>query len=345
MGSPDPVLRPHARSVIRNDRRARWTELAALLDAIGRGGAGTLAVDQIKRLCRLYRQVTIDLSHARAAGDDPALVQYLNTLAARAHGQVYTARRLAGRPILAFVTVGFARVVRRNWRAVGAAVAIFLLTTFASGLAVVRDPDLAYSLFDEQVVEYENVRIEKQEGEYRGNFTFPVAMSPLVAAQIIGNNVKVAIMGFGLGALGCVLGVFLLVYNGRMLGTLSGLVWNGGYFVGFYSLILAHGVLELSAICISTAGGLRLGWALIAPGRMARGDAFRAAAGDAFGLLAGSILLLVIAGVIEAFVTPHFGATVRWSVAGGTGVLLVLYLTLAGRRGAAQSSPPSTTSR
>ena len=52
-----------------------------------------------------------------------------------------------------------------------------------------------------------------------------------------------------------------------------------------------------------------------------RGDAFRAASGDAFGLLAGACLMLVVAGIIEAFVTPHFSATVRWSVAAGTGNL------------------------
>jgi uncharacterized membrane protein SpoIIM required for sporulation len=124
--------------------------------------------------------------------------------------------------------------------------------------------------------------------------------------------------------------VFLLVYQGRMLGTLSGLVWNGGYFLGFYSLILTHGVLELSAICIAAGGGLRLGWALIAPGRLARRDAFRAASGDAIGLLAGACLMLVVAGLIESFVTPHFPAPVRWSVAAISGLLMVAYLGLAG---------------
>jgi uncharacterized membrane protein SpoIIM required for sporulation len=294
-------------------------------------GIGALTVKQIKQVCRLYRQVTIDLSQARAAGDDPAVLQYLNSLAARAHGQVYTTKRVSLRPFLRFITLGFAQVIRRNWSAVGIASAIFLLTTVASGLAVVRNPELAYSLFDERVVEYENIRLEKQEGEYRGNFTFPLEDSPLVAAQIIGNNIKVAILGFSLGALACVLGIFLLVFNGRMLGTLSGLVWNGGYFVGFYSLILTHGVLELSAICISTAGGLRLGWSLLAPGRLSRSDAFRNAAGDAFGLLGGSILMLVVAGIIEAFITPHFASTVRWSVAIGTGTLFALYVLFAGR--------------
>jgi uncharacterized membrane protein SpoIIM required for sporulation len=326
------VVRLDGGTAIRTDRRARWTELSALLDRVGRRGVGALTAEQVKRLCRLYRQLTIDLSRARAAGDDPALLLYLNALAARAHGQVYAAKRVSIRPLFAFVATGFPALVRRNWRAVGAAAAIFLLSSVASCLAVVRNPELAYSLFDERIVEYENLRLEKQQGEYRGNFTFDAWESPLVAAQIIGNNVRVAILAFALGAAGCVLGVFLLVFNGRMLGTLSGLVWNGGYFVGFYSLVLTHGVIELSAICVAAGGGLRLGWALIAPGRLARRDAFRAAAPDAFGLLAGSVLMLLVAGVIEAFVTPHFGAAVRWSVAGGTGALLVLYIGLAGGR-------------
>jgi uncharacterized membrane protein SpoIIM required for sporulation len=317
---------------VRQSRRERWVELTDLLQTIGRKGASALSPTKIRRLCSLYRQVTIDLSHARAAGDDPAVIQSLNALAARAHGQIYAGKRLSLRPVIEFIITGFARAIRRNTGVVLASAAIFLLTTLASGLAVVREPELAYSLFDERIVEYENIRLEKQEGEYRGNFTFDVRESPAVAAHIIGNNVKVAIMGFALGSLGCVLGVFLLVFNGRMLGTLSGLVWNGGYFVGFYSLIMTHGVLELSAICISTAGGFKRGWSLINPGAKSRGDAFRAAAPDAFALLAGSCLMLVVAGIIESFVTPHFSATVRWSTAISTGVLLALYVLFAGRR-------------
>lgn len=319
---------------MRYTRRERWDQFSALLDRLRLRGIRSLTVEQVKQLCRLYRHVTIDLSQARAAGEDPALMQYLNSLAARGHGQIYTTRGLSLRPLLQFIAFGFAIAIRRNWRVVGVSAGVFLLTTLASALAIVRSPELAYSLFDPDVVETENIRLEKQQGEYRGNFTFPPEVSPLMAAVIILNNVKVAILGFTLGAMGCVLGLFLLVYNGRMLGTLSGLVFNGGYLVGFYSLILTHGVLELSAICIATAGGLRLGWAAIAPGQMTRSDAFRLAALDAFALLGGAILMLIMAGLIEAYVSPHFGPAVRWSVAGGTGVLFSLYVAFAGRNSA-----------
>jgi uncharacterized membrane protein SpoIIM required for sporulation len=317
---------------MKQDQRQRWDELTQLLDRLDRKGVPALSVVELKQLCRLYRQVTIDLSRARTDAADPDLVRYLNYLAARAHGHVYRSRPVSIRPLFTFISRGFPRLVRRHARPILAAVAVLVLTTVASWLAVVREPELAYALFNEETVEYENLRLERQQGEYRGNFTFDVGESPLVAVMIIGNNIRVAVLSFAFGALCCLPGILLLVFHGRMLGTLSGLVWNHGFFLDFYGLILTHGVLELSAICIAGGGGLLLGWALIAPGRWSRRDALRRAAGEAFGLLAGAALLLVVAGLIEAYVTPHFSKSVRWSVALGSAFMLAAYLGFAGRR-------------
>lgn len=319
--------------------RERWQELTDLLNQADHRGTNKLSTAELKQLARLYRQVTIDLSRARSQGDNPDLVRYLNTLAARAHGRVYTTRPVNLRPLFAFALSGFPALIRRCALPVLLASGIFLLTSAASFLAVVRDPALAYSLFDEKTVEFENLRMEKQQGEYRGNFTFDVSTSPLVAVMIIGNNIRVSILAFALGALCCLPGILLIIFNGRMLGTLSGLVWNHGFFLDFYGLILTHGVLELSAICISGGAGLILGWAIISPGRLSRRDALQRVARDAFGLLAGSALMLVVAGIIEAYVTPHCSAQVRWSVAGVSTLFLVVWFGLAGRTFRAVPAP------
>jgi uncharacterized membrane protein SpoIIM required for sporulation len=322
------------------NQRQRWKELTVLLDQADRGGVRDLEVSDLRRLCRLYRQVTIDLSRARTLGEDPDVVRYLNLLAARAHGQVYAARPVELRPLLTFVLTGFPRLVRRHAVPLLVSAGIFLLAAIASFVAVVHQPDLAYALFDEHMVEYENIRLEKQEGEYKGNFTFSVAESPFVAVLIIVNNVRVAMVMFALGALLCVPCILLLVYNGRMLGTLTGLVWAHGYFLDFYALVMTHGVLELTAICIAGGAGMMLGWSLIAPGRLPRKEALRRAALDAFGLLGGAALMLVVAGIIEAHVTPHFPQTARWSVAGVSALALVLYFGFAGRQRAQKSPSP-----
>src|SRR4051794_23184442 len=178
------------------ERRQRWQELTTLLDRAERRGVAALSPDELRRVCRLYRHVTIDLSRARADGGDRELVIYLNALAARAHGWVYQARRIDLRPLFAFLITGFPELVRRHARPVLAASALFVLTGLASFIAVVRQPELAYSLFDENMVEFENVRLEKQQGEFKGNFTFELSDSPFVAAAIIGNNIRVAVLAF-----------------------------------------------------------------------------------------------------------------------------------------------------
>jgi uncharacterized membrane protein SpoIIM required for sporulation len=118
-----------------------------------------------------------------------------------------------------------------------------------------------------------------------------------------------------------------------MLGTLEGMMGTSGYFIDFNSLILTHGILELTSICISGSAGLLLAWAIIAPGLLPRRQALKAAAMDALGLLLGCIVLLMIAGLIEAYVTPHFSQGVRFSVAFITGSALLAYILLAGRSG------------
>jgi uncharacterized membrane protein SpoIIM required for sporulation len=315
----------------REAQRKRWQALAELLDRTESRGLAALSVDEVRQLGRLYRQVTIDLSRARSTGAPPEEVRYLNNLSARAHGQVYRSRPVDLRPVLLFLATGFPRLVRRHYLPILCAVAVFLGSTAASFLAVARSPELAYSLFDERMVEYENIQLEKTQGEYRGNFTFDVSKSPLVAVLIIANNLLVAVKFFGLGALLCLPCLLMILYNGRMLGTLEAMVALHGYFWDFNALILTHGVLELTALCISGGSGLLIGWSILAPGRLTRKEALRRAAVDAFGLLAGACALLVVAGLIEAFVTPHFPRAVRWSVAGASALFLVVYLGLAGR--------------
>ena len=318
-----------------NERRQeRWRRLDGLLQRLERKGIAALKTDEVKDFCRLYRQATIDLSQARANSADPQMLQYLNRLASRAHSFVYTTKRLSLRPFYGFLLTGFPAVLRRQWRAMAAAGGIFLLTSAITCAAVLRQPELAYSLFDENTIEFENMRLEKHEGEYRGNFTFAAKQSPVVAAQIIGNNVRVAVMGFAFGSLCCLPGLLLLTYNGRMLGALTGVIGRHGYAFDFYSLVMTHGVLELSAICIASGSGLLLGWAVIHPGPRTRRAALREAAKDAFSLLAGSVVMLVFAGIIEAYITPHYGRQTRWSVAAGSLVLMLLYFAFAGRRSA-----------
>lgn len=95
-----------------NPREGRWHELQQLLESAEKGGLERLSVADVKRLGQLYRQVAIDLSRARTQAAHPDLLRYLNSLAARAHGQVYRAKPIDLRPALLFLLTGFPRLVR-----------------------------------------------------------------------------------------------------------------------------------------------------------------------------------------------------------------------------------------
>jgi uncharacterized membrane protein SpoIIM required for sporulation len=127
---------------------------------------------------------------------------------------------------------------------------------------------------------------------------------PLMSSRIMINNILVSFKAFvwgitlGLGT------IFVLFLNGTLLGALTGLIYQWGNPLYFWSLILPHGIIELSAIFISGGAGLMIGRAIFIPGKYTRKHALIAAAKEAALLLPGVVVLLVIAGIIEGFFTP-----------------------------------------
>ena len=147
------------------------------------------------------------------------------------------------------------------------------------------------------------------------------------------NNIQVAFLAFGSGILGGVVTVWIMVFNGLLLGGLTGLTSH--YDLGFdlWTFVIGHGVIELSVIFIAGGAGLTLGWAIIHPGLLRRRDALALAARKSVRLIIGCVPLLVIAGTIEGFISPaeNIPWPVKWSIGLVSGLLLYSYLLLAGR--------------
>ncbi|MBC8140718.1 MAG: stage II sporulation protein M, partial [Armatimonadetes bacterium] len=142
------------------------------------------------------------------------------------------------------------------------------------------------------------------EREANPQYNAPDEAKPAFAAGLMTNNIRVAILAFGAGTLGGFPTLFLLFYNGMPLGGLAMQQHLAGRDVLFWSLILPHGVIELTAIIISGAGGMIIGHALVAPGERSRKEALTIAGRDAVRLLLGTVPLFIAAGFIESFITP-----------------------------------------
>lgn len=304
-------------------RSAGWEKLKDLLSLVDRRGWQALGPSDLEELGRLYRKASADLAYARANYPGSREVSYLNGLVAAAHSRIYAGRAGSWRRLRDFFRSSFPETVRGNFRPVALSAGIFALAAAAAFLAVRYDPGLS------RLVLPESLRRAVEEGLSRGRAgaAFPEALRPLISSQIMVNNVQVAFLAFATG-IGLGLGtVYVLFQNGLFLGGLASLFHARGFAVQFWSLILPHGIIELSAIFLAAGAGLMLGGTLIDPGELRRKDALVLRGKGAMNLVVGAIPMFVVAAGIEGFVTPlSIPPAAKLAAAVLTLVPLALYL-------------------
>ncbi len=308
-------------------RSETWQHLDALLARIERHGVRTLLPDEIAEFGRLYRATTSDLAYAQGRSFDPGLLEYLNRCVARAHARVYAQAPESGTQRIAdFYARVFPREFRRSLTYVAICTAITLACTVVAYVVVCNHPADAYAMLPKSLVP-ETIR----KSLHDSNFAVDPTFAPAMSAMIIANNVKVAIVAFAgsitLGALT----VYIIAFNGLMLGGMAALFTNAGFGNDFWATIAPHGIIELTAIQISGAAGLLIAAGALFPGRRRRRDVLVANARRAGTLILGVGSMLVVAGAIEAFVSPrHLPVPVRIAIGLFTAVALTLYFTGAG---------------
>lgn len=308
-------------------RQADWRQLEALLGQVD-GPNVALSPEDVRELGLLYRAAVSDLALAQRDYPNQPLTQYLNRLVARGHASLYRSEPLAIRRIVRYLTHGLPQTYRRLWVFVALAGVLMFGPALGSGLLVAAQPELARIVLPAGA---QDVIPIIEDGELWTDI--PIEERPYASAFIMRNNIQVSILAFGGGVLLGLLSLYVLVTNGLMLGGLLGLTQHYGLAGGLWDFIIAHGVVELSVICIAGAAGLRLGWAILQPGLLRRRDALAAAARDALKLLLPCVPLLIGAGLIEGFISPNADIpfTVKLGIGLATGALLHGYLLLAGR--------------
>jgi len=308
-------------------RQTEWRKLSDLLDR-SQNGVQQLAPEELDSLSRLYRAATSDLALAQRDFPQHQVTHYLNQLVARAHALVYRGEPVAYNRLLRFATTGFPRAFREALPFIMVAALLFLLPAVAAAVSTALNPPAARWLLP---AETQNLipMIERQE-----LWTdIPIAERPYASSFIMQNNIRVAFLAFGGGILFGALTLWVMAYNGLLLGALTGLTIHHNVGFELWTFVIGHGVVELSVIMIAGGAGLMLGWARIHPGMIRRRDALTIAARKAVRLLVGCVPMLMIAGAIEGFISPNENIPwlVKWGIGVGSGVLLYSYVLLSGR--------------
>jgi uncharacterized membrane protein SpoIIM required for sporulation len=282
---------------------------------------------EVDELVTLYRRTATHLSTIRSAAPDPVLVGRLSTLTARARSAVTAPRTPAWRDALLFLAVRFPAAVYRSRRWWGVTAVLFFVLAAIVAAWVAHNPEVR-----DTVAAPEDIRrLTRPGGDFETYYSSAPAGS--FAAQVATNNAWVTA---GCLALGILLGlpvVFILVSNALNIGVSAGLMADAGRLDVFFGLITPHGLLELTAVFIAAGVGMRLGWTVIDPGPRTRAKAIAEEGRIALGMAVGLALVLVVSGVIEAFVTPSGLPTwARIAIGATAEALFLTYVVVLGRR-------------
>jgi uncharacterized membrane protein SpoIIM required for sporulation/uncharacterized RDD family membrane protein YckC len=308
---------------------SRWTAFAAKLAIAQRRGLQSLGEAGVREFVADYRSLSADLARLRTASAGRSLDEmfFLGRLVAGAHNLLYRDRAMSLRGAIRFLFTDVPREVRRSAAPIGLAALLLFGPAVIAAVGVARSPSLAAKLLPVSMLQRaENGVRRAREGE--GYIDDPQLLRPVMASSIVTNNVQVTFAAFAGGVTAGLLTVLLLVLNGISLGSVVGLYASKGIARLLLAFVAPHGVLELFAICVAGGGAFIIAAGLLLPGQRSRGRALVENGRRAIRLIAASTLLLVIAGMLEGFVSP-----IEWwplegklAVSGVTIVFLVMYL-------------------
>lgn len=307
-------------------KHTSWERLTTLLKRAN-GGMSGLSAHELQELGRLYRQATSDLAVVRRDFPQHPVNDYLNNLVARGHGEVYRSKSARLNQLLAFFSTVLPRTFRATWGYTLAAFLMFALPALISFGVTYHDPATATLILpgiEDAITDIKNGEEWWQQINEEGRTGS--------SALIMTNNIRVAFLAFAGGVLFGLLSLYVLAMNGMLLGSLAGAAQYYGFAANLWGFVAAHAAIELSVIFIAGGAGLQLGWAIVRPGLLTRRTALVVAARRAMHLILGCVPLLVIAGLIESFISPStLPLAVKLLVSFGSGLLLYAYLFFAGR--------------
>lgn len=301
--------------------RANWQRLESLLDKT-QNVSGKLSKEELDSIGQLHRMASSDLALARREFPGHKITNYLNQLVGRSHGQIYQSAPLQRNRIKAFFGSTFPQLYRAILPYTTTAFILFILPALIAFFTVWRSPDTIYLFQGEQVRQLVH---EVEEGELWVDIA--PQMRSAMSSVIMTNNIRVSFLAFAGGMVAGLLTIYVMVFNGIHLGSIFGLLQFHELSSGLAEFVVAHGFIELSVIFLAGGCGLYLGDGLIRPGLHTRRQALIDRGRISVQLILGCIPLLIIAGLIEGFISPN--ESIPWplklAVGLGTGVLLHYY--------------------
>lgn len=307
-------------------RQTHWRRLEHLLDQVKGSGLRSLTRLELQELGLLYRQAAADLSALREDPTGKSYARFLNLLLSRAHNTIYAGEKSSARSIVRYYRYVYPKIFRDNFRLIATAFFLFVLGALPGVLLAMTRPDFLRSFLGPHMMD----TIE----HHKMWTDSVVSIAPAASSGIMTNNITVSFFAFIYGLTGGIFTILLLVFNGVLIGAVGSACWLNDMSLPLWSFVAPHGVLELPAIFIAGGAGLRLAQGLLFPGLLKRSDSLAKAGGEAVRLLMGVVPVLIVAGLIEGFISPS-ALPWQWkfALAGSLAVIFYSYLFFCARGG------------
>ncbi|MEO0649927.1 MAG: stage II sporulation protein M [Planctomycetota bacterium] len=314
-------------------KRERWTELRDSVRVLKRRRLRRLDEGEVSRFAARYRALSADLARARTYGASPRTLFALEQLVASAHSLFYRPVRQGARKLGRFLVAGMPRLFRRLRKPIGISAAAFFVPMVISYLLVLGQEDNERLLASAEMIQRAEAAAADPTLDYRDTWGMEFPGEVALTTYLIANNVRVALLCFAGGVLAGVGSLLLLAFNGVSLGVGFATFANRGVLDVILMFVISHGAIELMAIAIAGGAGFWMGSAVWFPGRAPRRVALAERAREAVALVLGVIGLLVIAGLVEGFISPsRLPEAVKIVAALAALAWLTAYLGLGGRR-------------
>lgn len=305
------------------DNWQRLEDLLGMMDVVSFQG---LSRAEVREFGELYRRAATDLAIARAETRDPKLINYLNGLVIRAHGKIYRAESQGVSMIWQFFIKDLPQTFRKNWKFMAIATAIELIFTVVGFILAYNDLSFADAMGLDGIVYAAKTKHYWWQSANEAN--------QATSAFLFTHNIKVSFSVFVLGAFFCLGSFILLAFNGIHFGSVLGVCYKIDPEFGnqLSTFVVGHGVIETACIWFAGGAGLMIGYAFINPGNLTRAEALKKKGLESVRIVIGCALILVIAGIIEGFISPSgLPPIVKISVGITTGIAMFSYFLLAGR--------------
>lgn len=316
------------RDALVRDREAAWRRLEELLRIAERpSGAKQLGPQGVGELATLYRALAGDLMRVRRDRLGADLERHLDGLANRAHNALYAGTAVGNRLRIHSLILDFAPALRRNLAFFLLACLLFFGGGALAGTAAYVDEAYALAVLSPaQLSQMEEMHSKGHASGRKGD------ESAAMTGFYVWNNVGIAFRCFATGILYGLGPLFFLIYNGLVIGVVVGHLSRTGYGENIFSFIATHSPWELTAIVISGAAGLQMGWALVATRGRTRLGNLQAHGLELLRQVAGAAVFLALAALIEAWYSPSsLPPEVKYASGIAGWILVVLIIALAGR--------------